>query len=969
MPEWEAECLDDNVASAFIEGRLPAGELPALEAHLDRCASCRERVSALAQLRSRSLVTGSPAEEAAVPPEGAIERYVIVGVLGAGAMGVVYAAYDPQLRRRVAVKLLRPSASAAGAPDLLREARAMAMLQHPNVIAVHDAGDAGGRLFVAMELVEGMTLRQWLAQPRSRAETIAALVQAGRGLEAAHAAGLVHRDFKPDNVLVGDDGRVRVTDFGLARLGDDPDAMARAGTPAYMAPEQLLGRTVDARSDQFSFCVTLYEALYGRRPFTVDAAGRAGPADSPIGALRKQIVAGPAWPASPRLPRRLTRAIARGLDADPERRFPSMAALLASLPGERPRRAWLPALAAAAAIAALVGVGLERRGPACERAGEPIAGIWDPPRATAVQARFASTLLPFAAPAFAAVDEGMRRYTERWSAMATESCAATRIRGEQSEELLSLRAVCLDHRRKELAALADLLAQADAKLVERAAQAMGRLSAIEDCADLQSLTARRRSASPALRAQVDEVESALAGVRGLADAGRFADVLTQAAALVTRTRPLGDHAALADVLFVLANDQARSGKDDEAARNAADAALEAEAAGLDDIKARALLLWVRVVGPTRTAEAHDALRRAAAAIERLGGDVRLRASLDLSESQLLWAEGRHAEQLAKMQEAVALDAVVADADPLHHANLRNELASALNDVGRWSEALAEARQALAVQEKVLGPVHPTVALTLHSIAVALLERERAAEALPIFERALAVFARTTPETLNVAHTLDSTGNALLALGRIDDAEAHYRRALAMLDKLLGPGNWQSANTLQNLSVLRQRQGRLRDAEQLARQSLADTERALGADNSDLLYPLVRLIELTTLDRRFAEAQALGDRALALARRNGPETTSAAHVLQAVGETHLARGAPGQALDAFEHAARILEKTGDQPHVLDLVRFGVARALWDTRRDRPRARELARATLASLDKAVPHEDAEPVRRWLAAHAAH
>ena len=239
MPERELECIDDNAAGAFIEGQMAAGDATALERHLDRCASCRERVSVLAQLRSRSRVTGSPGADEAVPPlDGAIERYLIVGVLGAGAIGVVHAAYDPQLRRRVALKVLRPSASAAGAPDLLREARAMAMLQHPNVIAVHDVGDAGGRLFVAMELVDGMTLRQWLARSRSPAEAIAALVQAGRGLAAAHAAGLVHRDFKPDNVLVGHDGRVRVTDFGLARLGDDRDAR-RAGTPAYMAPEQL----------------------------------------------------------------------------------------------------------------------------------------------------------------------------------------------------------------------------------------------------------------------------------------------------------------------------------------------------------------------------------------------------------------------------------------------------------------------------------------------------------------------------------------------------------------------------------------------------------------------------------------------------------------------------------------------------------------------------------------------------------
>jgi tetratricopeptide (TPR) repeat protein len=794
---------------------------------------------------------------------------------------------------------------------------------------------------------------------------IAALVQAGRGLAAAHAAGLVHRDFKPDNVLVGHDGRVRVTDFGLAWQGDDRDAL-RAGTPAYMAPEQLLGRAVDARSDQFSFCVTLYEALYGRRPFT---ASRGGDRDArgALVELRNQILAGPAWPASPRLARRVTRAIARGLDADPERRFRTMAALLDALADERRRRSWLPAAVVAAAVAVLVGLGVSRRDPVCQGAGDPIAAIWDAPHALAVRARFAATGAPFAGPAFTAVDDGMRRYMRRWAAMATASCEATRVRGEQSEELLSLRAVCLDRRRKELAALAGLFGQADAKLVERAAPAMERLSAIEGCADLQSLTARRRSASPARRAQVDDIESALAGVHALADAGRFADVLTQAAALLARTRPLADHAALADVLFVLANDQARSGVDRDAASNAAEAALEAEAAGLDDIKARALLLWVRIVGETRFAEAHDALRRAAAAIERLGGDVRLRVLLDRSESHVLGAEGRHAEQLARMQEAVALAAQLPDADPLTRANLRTELASALNDLGRRAESLAEARAALAVQEQVLGPVHPTVALTLHDIAVALLEMEHPQDALPVFQRALAIFAATTPETLNVAHTLDSTGNTLLALGRLDDAEPYYRRALAMLDKLLGPGNWQSASTLQNLSALRQHQGRVRDAEALARRAVDDMTRGLGPDNADLAFPLVRLIELTTLDRRFAEAQALGARALALAERNGPETSLVAHVVRAIGELDLARGAPAQALAGFERAARIFAQHGDEPHELDLARFGIARALWITGRDRPRAVELARNALTSLEAAKVDDEAARIRAWLATAA--
>ncbi|MCB9561907.1 MAG: serine/threonine protein kinase [Kofleriaceae bacterium] len=234
-------------------------------------------------------------------PGTRVDRYEIVAWLGAGGMGVVYEAFDPELRRRVALKLVRAiRPGATWEARLLREAQAMAQLSHPAVVPVFDVGSYDGGVFVAMELVDGGTLKGWLqAERRSWRAALTTLIAAGRGLAAAHAAGLVHRDFKPDNVLVGKDGRVRVTDFGLARIaaadtdGDDggadvdrarpaagvADVLSRpgaiAGTPAYMAPETAAG-VADARSDQFAFCVTLYEALYGERPFAPPAGGDPG---------------------------------------------------------------------------------------------------------------------------------------------------------------------------------------------------------------------------------------------------------------------------------------------------------------------------------------------------------------------------------------------------------------------------------------------------------------------------------------------------------------------------------------------------------------------------------------------------------------------------------------------------------------------------------------------------------------------
>jgi hypothetical protein len=271
------------------------------------------------------------------PPLGrgaTVGRYVILDPVGAGGMGVVYAAYDPELDRRVALKLLSPGRSGGepGRLRLLREAQALARLAHPNVVTVHDAGTFGERVFVALELVEGETLRRWLrAEPRPWREVLARFLPAGRGLAAAHAAGLVHRDFKPENVLLGQDGRVRVADFGLAKALEEPEEAwgAAPGTPAYMAPEQRRGMAADARSDQFSFCVALHEALYGERP-----SARETPAGTQV----------PGW---------LRDVVLRGLKANPEERYPAMDDLLRDLERDPAavRRRWL----AAAAIVILAG--------------------------------------------------------------------------------------------------------------------------------------------------------------------------------------------------------------------------------------------------------------------------------------------------------------------------------------------------------------------------------------------------------------------------------------------------------------------------------------------------------------------------------------------------------------------------------------------------------------------------------------
>ncbi len=387
-------CLDDNVAVEFASGAMPAGATAKVEAHLATCKDCRMLVAALApapgehdsdlatpvrpplgKRGARELALMSTDARRGSEPRRPIDpmvavgdsigRYVVLRRIGAGGMGVVYAAYDPQLDRRVALKLLRTGVGLGegeARARLVREAQAIAQLSHPHVVAVYDVGTAaGGDVYIAMEFVEGDTLTTWLSRwERTWREVVDMFVDAGRGLAAAHAVGLLHRDFKPDNVLVGADGRVRVTDFGLARSlvtgGDDEAAAPRdltplrvtltatgavMGTPRYMAPEQLAGKDVTAAADQFSFCVALYEAVFGHHPFLGDTAAKV--LDEGARMRRPGDLRG--------APAALLSVVTRGLDPVPARRFPSMSALLAEVGhAVRPPRRRYVAIAGAAAL-------------------------------------------------------------------------------------------------------------------------------------------------------------------------------------------------------------------------------------------------------------------------------------------------------------------------------------------------------------------------------------------------------------------------------------------------------------------------------------------------------------------------------------------------------------------------------------------------------------------------------------------
>jgi len=722
-----------------------------------------------------------PAETRRALERGAlIDRFVVFALVGRGAMGEVYAAYDPELDRKIAIKLLRPELTAGMRPSeararLHREAQAIAKLSHPNVVVVHDVGTFGDNVFIAMEFVDGHTLTYWLhAQRRTRQEVLEVFLQAGRGLAAAHQAGLVHRDFKPDNVMVCRDGQVRVMDFGLARQASarpsarplaggpraqrpngaidatqviapawpgrqlvalrDEDEPAPAdvlnlaitgagtvvGTPAYMSPEQCAGADTDARSDQFSFCVALYEALHGERPFE----GRT------VSGLRAALAAGAVKdpPAGSHVPSWLRRALLRGLKTSPAARFPSTTELLAALqadPAVRRRR--YAVLAGLVACAAGLGFGLREAAltnhKLCAGGPDRMATAWEMPdarigragRREQIRRAFLATGRGFAAAAFDGVAQALDKYAAAWTSMYRDACEATQTRGEQSAEVLDLRMACLNERLAGVRALTDVFVSADGVVVENAVSAAGALGPLDHCADVPLLRAVVKPPDdPRVRARVDELRRKLPELKALADSGQCKKGLGPGRAFLGQARDVGYGPVLAESLNVVAFLETECGDVREAERVLKQAVWTAEEAHHDQIAAEASVLIVLTVGANlgRIDQAQEWAEHARAAIRRMGGDKRLESWLLNGVGTVFYGAGRPAEALEQEQQAVALKREIYGDQNQDVARSLTNVANALNDLGRHVEARAANEKALAIFEHTLGPDHPQVALVL-----------------------------------------------------------------------------------------------------------------------------------------------------------------------------------------------------------------------------------------------------------------
>ncbi|WAS91235.1 serine/threonine-protein kinase [Nannocystis punicea] len=918
-----------------------------------------------------------------------IGRFTVLGQVGRGAMGVVYACYDDLLDRKVAVKLLKTTAAgdpAAGQVRLLREAQALARLDHPNVVAIHDVGTFEDRVYLAMEFVDGQTLGAWTtAAPRSWRDILAVVLAAGEGLAAAHAKGLVHRDIKPDNIMVGADGRVRLMDFGLARADPSAPPPSEAtggvsavtltstgsimGTPAFMAPEQFLGEAVDARSDQFALCATAWEALYGQRPF----------AGETLAALMASVTAGVVTPPPrARAPQWLRRVLGRGLARDRAARFADTRALLQALRADPTRRRRTAAVVAGVVALASAGVGAallgeQRTIAACEATASAVFADWDDAARGALEQAFVATGAAHAAATFALTAPWLDRWADSWHAVADQACRAHRLDRTWDGEQYGRAFDCLAEARGTFAALVRELGRSDAASLTEVTGAAAALASPELCADPAHLRERPMMRFDQ-RAQVLAVRERLARAASLAAAGRYAEGLPVAHEALHEARAVGWPAlvAQAEIRAAALAEETGAYADAEAGYlRAVAAAREARAARLA-LQASTELVYVVGYRGTRLAEGKVWAEAARTQLALLAGAHPLeQADLDSTLAGVHYVAGDLGEATRLYARVLAArEAALGEQHP-RVADSLNNLAGVRYVAGAIDEAARLYARSLAIYEQVLGPSHPQVGTTLNNLALVHEATGAYAEAIAALTRALAI----REATFGREHTLVATSLCNLALvyeatGAYDEATRLFLQALAIQEKTFGPDHPQVADTLHNLATVRYDTHDDAEAERLLRRALAIYERKLGPHHPSTVSSVSGLG--LVLHNGGAHEDALKMFARALASQEqvlGDGHPSVAHTLIGRGDTLIDLGRAREAVPELERALAIREANQVQPEELAEARFALARALWQAGIDRPRARALAeQAAEIFATTSGTNESRDRLAAWLTEHPA-
>ena len=932
--------------SLLFEGRLSAAAQARIDGHIDGCPRCFDRVAELARGLPPVLAgADEPAGPASLAPGSSISgvlprdaliqgRYQILELAGVGGMGVIYIAHDHTLDRRVALKVLRhdrradPVGTDAQA-HLVREAQTLARLSHPNVVVVYDVVHGVDGVHIAMELVEGRTLGAWLEGPPrpTRDQILTVFISAGRGLAAAHAAGVVHRDFKPDNVLVGLDGRVRVTDFGLARsprrapAGAATPGQARptpetdasiAGTPRYMAPEQRLRRGTDARSDQYSFAVALHEAIHGQHP-------AASPAPTQP-------------PRHGRVPLWLQRLLRRALSAEPGRRFTTMDELCDALERGRRARARLAwGLAAGSLVAAALSsvfLSQAQDAPLCEPATAQLVGVWDEPTRQAVRHAITTAAAPTGSPTWGTIEGELDAVASVWSGRHDAACTTANTGDGPARQQAAMLLECLQQNREQMRVLTEMSARGDASALSFISRGRLRESMRLACATPEA--ARHIAPLPLdghLRQRVVELRILLDEAFGIESEGKLAPARDLAALAVEQAEATGFGPVLSEALFRRGAIEHQMG-DVQAAQDTLERALAiAEVAQHDRMIPE---IWMAIVAVDtslgRLAEASRGLDRATAFFTRQQLPPESMARLHSKRALLLRALGRHREAIAVEDQALALYRAGPDPEVFAAGSLTVQ-ATSYAAIGAWDRALELDREALALRERQLGPDHTRVAGSLNNIGAALMATGDHEAARPPILRALAIReAVQGPDGLDVSHVLLNLAELERLAGRPALARTHLERALAIRERVLGPRHSLVAESLHRLGALLTAQGELAAAVASLARARAILESSVGAT-----HPTTAL------------------------------------VLATLAHAELARGDAATARPLLEAAAEILATADVRPDERAAASFDLARALIASPGEHARAWQLAESA-RDIYRDIGPPAAQPlaeVEAWLSA----
>ncbi|MCX4242310.1 tetratricopeptide repeat protein [Paraliomyxa miuraensis] len=958
-----------------------------------------------AQARKQGIKTrlfGDPA------PPSRIGRFLDLGLLGRGAMGTVRRAYDERLAREVAIKLVSDASARHHHERLLREAQALAKLSHPNVVQIYEAGERGDEIFIAMELVDGLPLDAWQRQRHSWRECLHVYLQAGRGLAAAHEAGLVHRDFKPSNCIRDTRGRVRVLDFGLARALDlhepldEPSPSAAAstlasppvidgsstsigistepstrvptrastragptmlevritathtvmGTLAYMSPEQLGGSRADARSDQFSFCVALYEALFGALPFG------SNPRLALLAMLHADRPPVPSFPPSPRVPAAVRHALRRGLSADPAARWPAMDPLLRELEGAlRPARWRSPLLLGVlAASTVFVTATMVNDQDPCADTSIGVEAQWSDQRRDEVREALLGTGLPYAADTWETVERELDAHAQALERELLSTCRAA-LRSSSGSASSFAQQLCLERRQIGLGHVVELLGAADPALVEHAVPLVTSLPSVEACVALDDPSPP--PAGPGQDEPQQLVSVVLDRARALIAAARYDEGLAVASQAARDAEALGDPVLHAEARLVEGRALMGRGRP-EAAR------IELEAASIaalrydsDALVVAASAKLVEVVGIS-LAEHDQGLMHASLAVslaERPSVPLRTRAVAHTAHGNLSTTRGElepaqhHYERAIELLREEHGDDHVSLVEPL------DGLATVLRQRGELERALEHRRRALDLLVGAYGHQHPTTAFTKANLAAIHRDRGQLQEARRLLEEAIAVMVRT----LGVDHPSLAAPHSGLATvldeqGEHAKAEAEHREAIRVWEQTLGHHHPVVATARFNLAaslggrgeveaaieelelalrilrshpsptpqlalrsaeVLRElgRRHRQRDdlvtAEARYREGIAELQQA-GVEHEETLAGLLKGLGRIVLERGDApQAQRLHERALAIYEQaHGPTSLQAAHAHRHLAHALFAQAQWDRAREHVDAAIEIYEHLGN-----------------------------------------------------------